>query len=591
MKRLTCQKVTIFNNNYHLIVNNLTLASSSVITKQKLGYLIEVDVLGYLIRQSRWLLSAAVLTSAICGICAVFLLAQINKVLTTDAIQAQQLMFTFIALVLAVLVFQVVSSTLFERLSQQAHAILRRHVSQQVLNADYSKLEQVGGARVQSALSEHCLKVADFFVRLPAVVVNGIIVFGCMGYIAWLSLEIFLFSLVVLGLGSVGYHLVHLKAIQYLSNAAKEQDRLFDYFRALVDGAKELRLNSAKRQRFQDTVLDQSIETVRQQRTVGMSVFVISTAWGNFLIYAFIGLVLFALVADSPERTQVLTSFALVFIYMIAPLENLLKTLPAANVAKASADRIKAVTDELSSPDNDKIVQQPVQAFNSIELKDVTHKFYHERSDDMFTLGPINLNFAPGEIVFLVGGNGSGKTTLAKLLLGLYQTEKGQILVDGKPITAASIEHYRQLFSAIFSDFYLFEQLLDIPSDELDNSANDLLTKLQLNHKVHVSKGFFSTRALSQGQRKRLAMVVAYLEQRPFLVFDEWAADQDPVFKEVFYRQLLPELKAAGKTLFVISHDDKYFDCADRLLRIEHGQLVEQREQRPEMMKSSAQPK
>ena len=83
-------------------------------------------------------------------------------------------------------------------------------------------------------------------------------------------------------------------------------------------------------------------------------------------------------------------------------------------------------------------------------------------------------------------------------------------------------------------------------------------------------------------------MVVAYLEQRPFLVFDEWAADQDPVFKEVFYRQLLPELKAAGKTVFVISHDDKYFDCADKLLRMEHGQLAEQRDQRQEVMQSSA---
>lgn len=545
-------------------------------------------MLGYLIRQSRWLLSAAVLTSAICGICAVLLLAQINKVLTADAIQAKALIVTFVGLVFAVLIFQVVASTLFERLSQQAHAVLRRHISQQVLNADYSKLERVGGARVQSALSEHCLKVAEFFVRLPAIVVNGIIVFGCMGYIAWLSLDIFLIAVAVLGLGSIGYHLVHLKAIQYLNGAAKEQDRLFEYFRALVDGAKELRLNSAKRQCFQDTILDQSIENVRQQRTVGMSVFVISTAWGNFLIYAFIGLVLFALVADSPERTQILTSFALVFIYMIAPLENLLKALPAANVAKASAQRIEAVTDELASPEHNLPTLDTAIKFQTIELKSVTHQFYHERSDDMFTLGPIDLNFEAGEIVFLVGGNGSGKTTLAKLLLGLYQSEQGQILVDGNPVTAANIEQYRQYFSAIFSDFYLFEQLLDIPSEALDNIANDLLEKLQLNHKVHVSKGFFSTRALSQGQRKRLAMVVAYLEQRPFLVFDEWAADQDPVFKEVFYRQLLPELKAAGKTVFVISHDDKYFDCADKLLRMEHGQLTERREQRQEVIQSRA---
>jgi len=535
-------------------------------------------VLEYLIRQSKWLLTAAIFTSAICGICVVLLLAKINQVLNATSEEANQHIVVFAILVFAVLVFQVAASTLFERLSQQAHAVLRRHISQKVLHADYRLLEEVGGAKVQSALSEHCLKVAEFFVRLPVIVVNGIIVIGCMVYIAWLSKEIFLISLIVLGLGSLGYHQVHLKAIKYLNRAAQEQDSLFGHFRALVDGAKELRLHASKRKRFEDNVLGESIEEIRKQRTVGMSVFVISTAWGNFLIYTFIGLVLFALVNDSPERNQIVTSFALIFIYMIAPLENLLKALPAANIAKAAALRIEAVVEILSgeSESTSTLTLFESQKFQSLELRAVTHQFYHEASDDFFTLTPISLNFQPGEIVFLVGGNGSGKTTLAKLLVGLYQSNSGDILLNGQTVGPGNIDAYRQYFSAIFSDFYLFDQLLDIPSDELDVAANQLLTKLQLNHKVHVAEGAFSTRTLSQGQRKRLAMVVAHLEQRPFLVFDEWAADQDPVFKDVFYRQMLPELKAQGKTVLVISHDDKYFDCADRLLRMEEGQLSEQ---------------
>lgn len=535
-------------------------------------------MLEYLIRQSKWLLTAAIFTSAICGICVVLLLAKINQVLNATSEEANQHIVVFAILVFAVLVFQVAASTLFERLSQQAHAVLRRHISQKVLHADYRLLEEVGGAKVQSALSEHCLKVAEFFVRLPVIVVNGIIVIGCMVYIAWLSKEIFLISLIVLGLGSLGYHQVHLKAIKYLNRAAQEQDSLFGHFRALVDGAKELRLHASKRKRFEDNVLGESIEEIRKQRTVGMSVFVISTAWGNFLIYTFIGLVLFALVNDSPERNQIVTSFALIFIYMIAPLENLLKALPAANIAKAAALRIEAVVEILSgeSESTSTLTLFESQKFQSLELRAVTHQFYHEASDDFFTLTPISLNFQPGEIVFLVGGNGSGKTTLAKLLVGLYQSNSGDILLNGQTVGPGNIDAYRQYFSAIFSDFYLFDQLLDIPSDELDVAANQLLTKLQLNHKVHVAEGAFSTRTLSQGQRKRLAMVVAHLEQRPFLVFDEWAADQDPVFKDVFYRQMLPELKAQGKTVLVISHDDKYFDCADRLLRMEEGQLSEQ---------------
>ncbi len=173
-----------------------------------------------------------------------------------------------------------------------------------------------------------------------------------------------------------------------------------------------------------------------------------------------------------------------------------------------------------------------------------------------------------------MGGNGSGKTSLAKLLVGLYRPEQGAILINGEPVGDANRDRYRQSFSAIFSDFHLFEQMLDAASAELDAQGNALLEKLHLQHKVQVRNGAFTTRALSQGQRKRLALVVAYLEDRPFLVFDEWAADQDPVFKDVFYRELLPELKIKGKAVLVISHDDRYFHLADRLIRMENGQVV-----------------
>ena len=115
---------------------------------------------------------------------------------------------------------------------------------------------------------------------------------------------------------------------------------------------------------------------------------------------------------------------------------------------------------------------------------------------------------------------------------------------------------------------------LPIYGKDLDQRGNELLAKLHLQNKVKVQDGAFTTLTLSQGQRKRLALVVAYLENRPFLVFDEWAADQDPVFKEIFYHELLPELRAMGKTILVISHDDRYFHLADRLIRMENGRLT-----------------
>jgi putative ATP-binding cassette transporter len=181
------------------------------------------------------------------------------------------------------------------------------------------------------------------------------------------------------------------------------------------------------------------------------------------------------------------------------------------------------------------------------------------------------MTLVPGELTFLVGGNGSGKTTLAKLLTGLYVPESGEVQLNGQPITDDNRERYRQLFSVVFSDFHLFDSLLGL--GDIDDRARDCLTQLQLDNKLEIKDGVLSTVNLSQGQRKRLALLTAYMEDREIYVFDEWAADQDPMFKRVFYYHLLPDLKARGKMVLVISHDDQYYHVADRIVKLEYGQL------------------
>jgi len=530
-------------------------------------------VLAYLIRRSRSLLAAAAAASVASGVCSVLLLTRINAALSESTHESRsKLVIQFAVLALSAFISHAIASVLFERLSQSAHAELRTFVCARVMGTGFRRLETIGGARVQSALSEHCANVAEFFVSAPTILVNGIIVLGCLAYMAWLSWPIFLAAALAIALGSLGYHLAHLWAIRHLDAASKEQDRLFEYFRSLVDGAKELRLNSLKRIRFFSELLAPAIQTVRRERGKGMSIFLVSATWGNFLVYAFIGLVLFVLVGDAPDRTRVMTGFALMLVYLVAPLEVLLLSLPRANLARVSAERIDEITRELEGPVE--LLPSSPSSFETLGLHGVAHSYRRDGSDDMFTLGPVDLKFEPGQITYLLGGNGSGKSTLAKVLVGLYAPERGTITLDGKDVDDAGRDRYRQLFSAVFSDFHLFERLLDGASAELDARGNHYLQRLDLHHKVELRGGAFSTRSLSQGQRKRLALAVAYLEDRPFLVFDEWAADQDPVFKEVFYRELLPELRAQGKAILVISHDDRYFHLADRLLRLENGKLV-----------------
>lgn len=530
-------------------------------------------MLKYLINQSRVLLAAASLVTVFHGACSVFLITQISSALTATESERGTMALVFIATAVTVMLSYVSAAILFERLGQRAHAELRSFVARKVLAADYRNLETVGAARIQSALAEHCTHVAEFFVSFPVILMNAVIVAGCLLYMAWLSWQVFLLAILVVGLGCVGYHLAHLRAIRHLNIASEEQDKLFSYFRSLTDGAKELRLNNRKRKAFYEDVLSGSIETVRRERTFGMSVFVASGGWAQFLLYVFIGMVLFALVSDGPDRALIMTGYALVFVYMVGPLEALLLNIPRANLAKVSAERIEEITRAMTTLEIETDNSSP-SGLKSIALQGVLHRYYHEQSDELFTLGPIDLDFRPGEIIFLVGGNGSGKTTLAKLLVGLYPPEEGQIVFNGKVVDETNRDRYRQLFSTVFSDFHLFDRLLETGRVDLDDEGNRLLAKLHLQNKVKVQNGAFTTLALSQGQRKRLALVVAYLENRPFFIFDEWAADQDPVFKEVFYRELLPELRAMGKAVLVISHDDRYFHLADRLIRMESGCLT-----------------
>ena len=211
--------------------------------------------------------------------------------------------------------------------------------------------------------------------------------------------------------------------------------------------------------------------------------------------------------------------------------------------------------------------------WTSLELVNIHHSYTGDSEKHQFTLDNINLKFEPGELVFIVGGNGSGKSTLVKQVTGLYIPDNGEILFNNIPITDDNREWYRQQFSVVFYDFYLFERLLGI-EDNRGTEIQNYLKQLELDKKVTVKEGILSTTNLSQGQRKRLALLTAYLENRPIYLFDEWASDQDPVFKEVFYNKLLPELKQRGKTVIAISHDDRYFDKCDRLIKLDYGRVV-----------------
>lgn len=533
-----------------------------------------MSLLLHLVSKSRWALAVALAASVAGGLGNAALLALVNQALSAAPEQLTRLGWQFLAVGVVVVAMRTLAQSLFMWLGQKAKATLRMRTIRRIGEASYPHLEKQGAARSLAVLTQDLDTIVVFFVSLPSLAMQSAVIVGCLVYLGYLSWPILAVAVVSIVLGMAGFRYAHTRAMFHLRSSRKREDDLVKHFRALFDGAKELKLHRERKRAFIDGTLETNVEAVRVQRTRGYMLYAAASSWGNCILFAFIGLTLFVFARHIHVDAHVMSGYAIVFVYMIMPIEAVLSAIPNLSSARVALERIEQVSAEL--PPEKPLAPAAVKPFSTIALQGATHRYFREKENEVFTLGPIDLAFRPGEVVFLIGGNGSGKTTLAKMLVGLYVPESGHVLLDGSPVEEAQRDLYRQQFSVVFSDFFLFETLLGLPQQGLDALAQQLLEELQLAHKVRVEDGVFSTLQLSQGQRKRLALLVAYLEDRPFYVFDEWAADQDPLFKDVFYRRLLPGLKAKGKTVLVITHDDRYFSLADRFIKLDFGRIVEE---------------
>jgi len=504
------------------------------------------------------------------------LLALINHALTHLSFATSKLIWTFVALCLVLPIAKFSSEILLLRLTQGIAFDLRIQMSRRMLAAPLRSLEEVGPSRLLATLTDDIPAVTNALVTLPLLCMHVAIVFGCLLYLGWLSWVWLLGVLAFMFVGIGSYRLLSIRALTYFKRGREEWDALFRHFRALTEGMKELKLHALRREAFFRELLEPTAASFRQHNFTGTMIYQLARSWGHILFFILIGLLIFGAPAYQQVSPRSLTGYVLVLLYIMTPLEVILNSLPIFSRASVAMQKVEKLGLTLSAvPDDARTRAAPNARFflETLELVGVEHAYFSEGEDRNFTLGPIDLTLYPGELVFLAGGNGSGKTTLAKLLIGLYAPANGEIRLDGQTISDEKRDSYRQYFSVVFSDFFLFEKLLGLDTPGLDARADRYLKQLQLDHKVQVKDGTLSTIDLSHGQRKRLALLTAYLEDRPFYVFDEWAADQDPLFKDIFYLQLLPELKARGKTGLVISHDDRYYHLADRLIKLNYGKI------------------
>ena len=525
------------------------------------------------IRSFRSIAAFAIISGAVGGLASAGLLALINGSLNDPLSSPVSFVVAFFCLCLLVPAIRLVSEILVVRISTEVTFDLRVKLFWRILSTPLSRLEENGPSRLMATLTDDVTAISNTLTSVPTFCINFAIVIGCLIYLAWLSWTIFAIVIVFAILGAISYQLPMNRGLHYQSFARENWDEVFKHFRALTEGIKELKLHLPRRRVYSETFMA-SVSDSRRVSRMWMIIFSAASHWSETLVFILIGLIVFILPHLKAVDAKTLTSSCITVLYMLGPVAILVSTFPVlgrANIAILKIQKLglslgQQVNDDHSAP-------LPSPACDRLELAGVTHTYRRENETKNFTLGPLDLRLFPGETTFVTGGNGSGKTTLIKLITGLYIPESGEIRLNGKPVTDGNWDEYRQLFSVVFADFYLFDKLFGLDSKKIDARANDYLVELQLDQKVKINNGAFSTTELSQGQRKRLALLTAQLEDRPIYIFDEWAADQDPIFKEIFYHRLLPDLKSRGKTVIVITHDDRYYDVADRIIKLDYGKV------------------
>ncbi len=453
----------------------------------------------------------------------------------------------------------------------------RMELIQRVLHSSYDKLERMDNGKILATLNNDT-EMVGFSANVAVGFATSLLtVICCFVYLGTISFWGTILSLVVIAVIAAFYSLVSGTANRYWEEARDTQNVYLGFIDHMLKGFKELSMHGRKKAEFGSDIQD-SCEQYRQKRSVSRIKFTNALVLGETLLILILGVVTFVFPTIFPNiKDYTLIQFVVVFLYLIGPINGLLQAVPELFQIRTSWRRIKTFIAEMPTNDSGEVhdtasgVDEEV-AVERIGFHNLSFEYSNVTGESSFVVGPITLEAAKGQIIFITGGNGSGKTTLAKLMTALYPPQTGYITINGEVIDPRTSGEY---FSTVFSDFHLFERLYDIDYKEKQSDIVRYLKRLGLEDKVTVKDGYFSTLKLSGGQRKRLALLICYLENRPVYLFDEWAADQDPEFRKFFYHTLLPEMKAAGKIVFAITHDDHYFHTADRLLKMEMGQMKE----------------
>ncbi|MDR0388523.1 MAG: ATP-binding cassette domain-containing protein [Spirochaetaceae bacterium] len=347
----------------------------------------------------------------------------------------------------------------------------------------------------------------------------------------------------------------------------------------MVNGFAELKMNNVRSEELYEKTIKpasgRKTESLTKTELHWVRLLVLNQA-GLFIP---LGLIVFIVPSLTMINLSGMVEILTVTLIIMGPAGLLSNFISAADVANNTLLKIGAIEkqlDAIAGGEEQGDLSRPPQApdFSLIEIKGLGFSYSSVGDQAGFSLRVEDFSLKRGELVIIKGGNGSGKSTFMCLLAGLFPPAEGDILVDGRPASSLKGADYRALFSILFANFHLFDDFygFDFEKKDLDYWAEKL--KVAEFIRTYEQTGKLPTTALSSGQRKRMALLVAILENRQILLLDEVAADFDPEYRFRYYREIIPELKAAGRTLILVSHDDRYYDITGRIVEFREGTIV-----------------
>lgn len=521
-------------------------------------------------RQYRWPFVAVMALSLASAALGIGLIAFINVRLIEMVDTSLSVLPEFLGLLLLLMAVTLGSQLALTALGHHFVFRLRSEFIKRILDTQVERVEQLGSASLLAGLTSDVRAITIAFVRLPELVQGIILTFGSAAYLAWLSSKMLAVTALWIAITIWGGFVLVSRVYKHMAVLRETEDKLYNDYQTVLEGRKELTLN---RERAEYIFNHLYIPDAREYRhhIIRADTFHLSAVnWSNIMMLGAIGLVFWMANSLGWADTNVAATYSLTLLFLRTPLLSAVGALPTLLSAQVAFNKLKKFDLAPFKPEFPR--PQAFPNWQTLELRNVTFRY----QDSAFSEGPLNLTIRRGELLFLIGGNGSGKSTLAMLLTGLYQPQSGEILLDGRALSAEKPEDYRKLFSAVFTDVWLFDRLLG-PEGQPANPAlvEKWLAHLQMSHKLELQDGKILNLKLSKGQKKRVALLLALAEERDIILLDEWAADQDPHFRREFYQVLLPLMQEMGKTIFAISHDDHYFIHADRLLEMRDGRLSE----------------